>query len=173
MNSLDIECELATRYFDERQDLIVPNVSWGYNGFNECDLLICTKAGYLIEVEIKISRSDLKADQKKKHKHNRSSVKEFYFAIPSTMEKDINLIPEDAGIILVYPEEEGYWANYYHPPIFIRTKPKLLREAVINKNAKPIDINEKYKLARLGALRIWKLKKKILKLQQVKQKNES
>lgn len=170
MNSLDIEIELANNFWDKRQDLIVPNVTWGFNGFNECDLLICTKAGYLIEVEIKISRSDLKADQKKKHKHNRTSVKEFYFAIPSTMEKDIDLIPEDAGIILVYPEDEGYLADYYQPPLFIRKKPKLLREAAINKNAKPVDIAEKYKLARLGALRIWKLKKKVLKLQQVNSK---
>jgi hypothetical protein len=38
-------------------------------GLHECDVLGITKAGYLVEFEIKRSRSDFRADFKKKHKH--------------------------------------------------------------------------------------------------------
>ena len=37
----------------------------------ESDLLLLTSAGYFYEIEIKISKSDFKADKKKTLKHNR------------------------------------------------------------------------------------------------------
>lgn len=63
-----IELEIAImEYFGIRQNLIVPNVSWGMNGLHECDVLILSKAGYATEVEIKISKPDLLKDRDKKH----------------------------------------------------------------------------------------------------------
>jgi len=66
LKTSDIEFAVA-KYFNFRKNLIVPNVSWGFN-IHECDLLIVRKSGYAIEVEIKISKSDFKADFKKIHK---------------------------------------------------------------------------------------------------------
>jgi len=58
----EMECALAG-WFDYRQNLIVPCVYWGVGYYtHECDLLIVSRAGYVTEVEIKISRSDLRAD---------------------------------------------------------------------------------------------------------------
>jgi len=100
-----IEMEIAVaNHFNARQNLIVPNVSWGFC-IHECDLLIVTKAGYLYEVEIKVSRGDLKNDMKKQHNHYDSRIKNLYFAIPKKLEKDIEFIPKEAGIMLVHKKE--------------------------------------------------------------------
>ena len=53
---------LARRTFDRKHLVIVPSCSWPGN---ECDLLVVTPNLRVIDVEIKISRSDLKADAKK------------------------------------------------------------------------------------------------------------
>ena len=64
----EIEVRVAS-FFNPRQNIIVPNISWGVN-LHECDLLIIRKSGYGIEVEIKVSKSDLIADAKKPHHHH-------------------------------------------------------------------------------------------------------
>ena len=61
----EIEVVVA-QYFDPRRNVIVPNVWWGWGLRHECDLVVMTKTGYAYEVEIKVSRSDLKADLKKR-----------------------------------------------------------------------------------------------------------
>ena len=73
------EIELAVaHYFDPRRNIIVPNVWWGM-GFNyECDLLVLTKAGYAYEVEIKTTKSDLKADLKKEHGHKSDKIRKLF-----------------------------------------------------------------------------------------------
>lgn len=38
-----------------RQNIIVPNVSWGA-GLHECDLLVISKYNWATEIEIKISK---------------------------------------------------------------------------------------------------------------------
>lgn len=53
---------LALQTFNRRSLVVVPNCNWtGY----ECDLLVVTPDLRIIDVEIKISRADLKADAKK------------------------------------------------------------------------------------------------------------
>ena len=59
----EIECALAeSRKFDYIRNLVVFNVK-GQSEIlplhHECDMLVCSKAGYLTEVEIKRSWSDL------------------------------------------------------------------------------------------------------------------
>jgi len=54
--------ELALNYFQRRHLVVVPNCGWTGN---ECDLLVVTKNLRIIDVEIKISRADLRADAKK------------------------------------------------------------------------------------------------------------
>jgi hypothetical protein len=83
---------------------------------NEADLLSITQAGFVNEYEIKISRSDFKADKKKIHKHRRymnandefttqrtrqqliPSV--FYYVVPAGM-VELSEVPHYAGLIEV------------------------------------------------------------------------
>jgi hypothetical protein len=105
LKAAEIEIAVA-RYFHPRVNLVVPNVSWGM-GLHECDLLVITRAGYAYEVEIKISKSDLKKDREKRHCHVSSRISRLYFAIPKELENCIDYVPERAGIISV----DYYWPN--------------------------------------------------------------
>src|SRR5690606_27073605 len=62
--------ELAIQFFNRKHLVVVPNCNWtGY----EADVLAVTTDLRLIDVEIKISRADLKADAKKDkwwHRHS-------------------------------------------------------------------------------------------------------
>ena len=153
------EMELAlVSYFNYRQSLIVPNVYWGM-GIHECDLLIVSKAGYLTEVEIKITRSDLKADAKKWHGHRSDIIKRLFFALPDYLESIdcIEMVPERAGIIIIKPKDNVPGEYPYSP------RCREIRPARRNKVAGKISDRDRYKIARLGTLRIWALKRKLLK----------
>lgn len=154
-----IEMEVAiANFFGYRQNIIVPNISWGLLS-HEVDLLIVRKSGVAIEVEIKTSLSDLKADFTKKHKHierlNRISY--FYYAMPySVYEKGKDLIPQNAGIIvcdriILYNGKED-----------IRVR--MIKDSVKIKGSRSLTSDEQFKVARLGAMRIFSLKKKIIGL---------
>jgi hypothetical protein len=147
ITTTEMEC-LVARFFSWRVNLIVPNVSWGM-GVHECDLLVATKAGYLWEVEIKVSKADLKKDALKWHEHRNDKIKHLFFAIPTYLEDCIEHIPARAGIITVAPKEERIWGRV-----------KKIREPETNKAARPITDQQRYTLARLGAMRIWGLKNK-------------
>jgi hypothetical protein len=143
----EIEIAIA-RYFDTTKNIIVPNISWGMFPY-ELDLCILNcKSFYASEVEIKISKSDLKRDLKKHHNHdrNRNLIKYLWFAIPEKLLDCIEFVPDHAGILYVNKNGRVY----------------LKREAVANSLARKWDVQNSYKLARLGTLRIWKLKEIIL-----------
>jgi hypothetical protein len=146
----EIEVQCA-EWFNYRQHLIVPNVSWGMN-MHECDLLIVTKSGYCYECEIKVSRQDIKRDAQKCHGHNDPRIKRLYFAMPTYLEKHVDYIPSRAGILLIAPEGEE---NKYGRRI------RLKRPAENQKGAHKLTDSERYKVARLGAMRIWNLKRKL------------
>ena len=152
----EIEVRVAS-YFGYRENIIVPNISWGVN-LHECDLLIIRKSGYGIEVEIKISKSDLKADAKKEHNHSDNRLSELYFAIPNYMQDCIEYIPERAGILIL--------SRYYNGLDCHR-----FREPIINKNRQKFSEKDMLKVAHLGTMRIWNLKR-ILKKQSIKHKNK-
>lgn len=156
MTCLDIETTVA-RMWSIRSHIIVPNVSWGLD-IHECDLLIVTKSNYAIEVEIKISKSDLKKDTGKGHLHESSKIKYLYFAIPEKMISCINLIPEKAGIIVIKKRETKQydWQSDYYGNI--------IRQPQRNIQARALTDSERFKLLRLGCMRIWGLKDKIVKL---------
>ncbi len=141
LSRLDIEIAVA-HYYNPRFNVIVPNISHGM-GLHECDLLILTKAGYAIEIEIKISKADLIADKKKKHHHNNRKIKGLYFALPYYLFPDCEqYVPDDAGIIKVFAE----------------TQVVIIRKATVKNNYK-FSAEEKFNLVRLGAMRIWTLKR--------------
>ncbi len=150
----EMECALAN-WLGYRANLIVPNVHWGLSGMHECDLLVVSRAGYLTEIEIKISRADLRADARKWHGHNSNRIKRLFFALPDYLEHCLHMVPERAGIILVRAEDNVRGEYPYHP------RCREIRAAKRNKAAGKISEADRYKVARLGALRIWNLKRQI------------
>ena len=125
--------------------IIVPNISWGF-GIHECDLLVVTKSGHATEVEIKRSVSDMKADLKKPHAHKSDKINYLYYAFPNDIiDKCSEYVPEHAGIIRVdYVDKIRYFAY-------------VVRSAKKVNKYKLTDI-EMFKVARLGAMRIWNTK---------------
>lgn len=136
------EIELAmVRYFRRTKYVIVPNLSWGMFGY-ELDLCaLNTKSFYATEIEIKISKSDLKRDQKKFHNHDRNynMIRYLYFAMPVFLKDSIEFVPERAGVYLV--DEEG--------------NVTIERKAIPNNVAKKWSYEQAYKLGRLGTIRFW------------------
>jgi hypothetical protein len=149
ITTAEIEVRVAT-FFGYRECIIVPNISWGIN-LHECDLLIIRKSGYGIEVEIKISKSDLIADAKKGHQHcdRMGRLSELYFAIPDYMSDCIEYIPRDAGILVL----SRY--DYYGRGLDL----KVLRKPKANKARRKFTDVEMLKVAHLGTMRIWNLKR--------------
>ena len=95
-----IEMALA-RHYGHRENIIVPNVHWGLGLHYECDLLVVTKAGNAHEIEIKVSKSDIKAEQKKTgFPHRSTRIKKFSFAVPDYL-KDCEYLPMDCGLITI------------------------------------------------------------------------
>jgi len=144
----EIEVKVAS-FFNPRQNIIVPNISWGVN-LHECDLLIIRKSGYGIEVEIKVSKSDLIADAKKPHHHHdiQGRLSELYFAIPDYIKDCVEYIPEHAGILILSRHE-------FYLGLSILRKPR------INKARRKFTDAEMLKVAHLGTMRIWNLKRNI------------
>ena len=140
LTTLELEIALA-KYFDVRRNIIVPNISWGLLS-HEVDLLVVRKSGIAVEVEIKISVQDLKADFKKSHHHveKQNRITEFYYAMPKDIyEKCINYKKESV------------------------VKTTLLRKSVRIKGSRKLTSEEQFKVAKLGCMRIFSLKEKIVK----------
>jgi hypothetical protein len=114
----------TVRYF--LNNLYVFSNSW------ESDYLSLTKSGYLYEGEVKISKSDFKADFKKEKKHllletkyNGKSLTDndlcphyFFYAVPEDL-IDVSEVPEYAGLV---------YATTYYPYVKWVKKPPLLHK---------------------------------------------
>jgi hypothetical protein len=168
ITTIEIECAIADK-FGTRENIIVPNISWGLSGMHECDVFIVKRNGYAIEVEIKRSKSDLLADFKKTHGHKDNRIKELYYAIP---EKQYNawkdLIPKHAGILTYWKFEEEIWnakLKRWSGEFRWITRVQYKKTAVDNRIARKLTYKEQLKVAKLGTMRIWNLKKKIIKMQ--------
>jgi len=149
----EMEVALAT-HFGIRRNLIVPNISWGM--FNhECDLTVVTASGYATEIEIKVSKADLIKDKEKGHGHYSNLIKKLYFAIPEKLKPHIEHVPERAGVLIVGKHKETHWKKYWV---------KELRKPVVNKTAVPLTESKQFQVARLGQMRVWGLKEKIIAL---------
>ena len=158
MHAGDVEIAVA-RLYGWRQCFIVPNVSWGLNFIHELDMLVISSSGYATEIEIKVSLSDLKADQKKKHTHYSQRIKYFYFAVPEGLQKKaLELIPDRAGLIVVREK-----SKFRQPRTFIA------KTAEVNKCAQKLTESDLIKLGKLAAMRIWSLKEHAYRLQKENQ----
>lgn len=152
-----IEVALA-KYFDYRANVIVPNVSWGFLN-HEADLLIMNKTGYLTEIEIKRSWADFLADFRKDHTHDDSKISWFYYAVPESIvdkckAKLAEIDPNKKWGLIRYGidlYEECYPCIVYMPSNSTR-----------HQIEKKLTIEEQFKLARLGVMRTWSIKEKII-----------
>lgn len=165
---LEMEISLMEK-FNIRVNLIVPNVSWGM-GLHECDLLILRKSGIATEIEIKVSKADIKKDKTKKHDHTHKLIKNLYFAVPEHL-KDFALehIPEKAGLITVSKYEGRiYCTHTKKTKADDRYVVETVRPCIPNKNSIKWTDDQKSKLQRLAAMRVLTLKKNVFKLKQTK-----
>ena len=144
----DIQASLAS-YFGIRNNIIVPNVSWGMLDY-EADLLIMNKTGYVTEVEIKRSWSDFLADFKKdENAHKSEIIYQFWYCVPDEIynkckEKLKEVYPDslDRPNIISY-SENGTLDFHGKGASYCRGKHRKLY------------LEEQLKLARLGTLRYW------------------
>jgi len=143
LRAQDVEIVVAND-FNYRQNIIVPNVHWGMSLPYEADMVVLRQSGYAIEIEIKVSASDIKADLKKRHHHDSNLFRELWFAVPEKLEAHPD-IPHRAGIISI-----GWSYDRYHAT---RT-----RGASVNRNAKKWADRQISALTRLGCMRTWTLK---------------
>lgn len=150
MNIKDIELAIA-KYFNYRQNIIVPNISWGLH-LHECDLLVLSKSGYATEVEIKISKSDLIKDKFKKHKHLSDKIRRLFFAMPIDL---YNIIKDDKDVMVALPKKAGIVVVYSNGRCekIVRAKTVAL--------ARKFNDKEVQKLLHLGIMRTWNLRKTV------------
>jgi len=146
----------VARHFDIRQNVIVPNVYWGIGLSYEADVVVLRPSGYAVEVEIKVSASDIKADLKKSHCHDSKLFKELWFAVPECLEAHPD-IPARAGVLSIVKVEASSWylSGY---------KVKRVRSPETNKTAVKWSDRKRLSLCRLATMRCWDLKDKLAAL---------
>lgn len=148
MTAQDIEIAVA-QHFDYRRNLIVPNVYWGLGLLYEADLVVLRPSNWAVEVEIKVSSADIRADLRKQHQHDSKLFRELYFAVPDDLKDDPN-IPERAGVLSV--------SDWFRDG---RLRANKYRCAQRNNNAIKFEAHHRQKLYELAAMRTWTLKQYI------------
>lgn len=168
---------LALQVFDRKYLVMVPNCNWTGH---ECDLLAVTPDLRIVDIEVKISRADLKADAKKaKWWHSElkgySEPIEKYHANGHLLSRHREALFERTA--REWPPK--VWKHYYALPVEI-WKPELRdslpskssgvivlfqqngnvfgrieRRATPNREAKAIEAADAIDLARLASLRMW------------------
>jgi len=160
MKTIEVEVAIM-RYFGIRQNLIVPNVSWGVAMLHECDILSLSKSNYATEIEIKVSRTDLLKDKDKKHGHLHNHIAQLFFAVPKNLEAvALEVIPERAGLFTVEDIKSPTFLDDVYDYTLVTEQ---VRGCVRNKKAVKWSDEERNQLARLGTMRILGLKEKIAK----------
>jgi len=143
---------VATNIFPWRRYVTVPNVSWGLLS-HEADLVALSDAGWLSEVEIKVTKADFLADREK-HRHKLSAshgqpelISAFYYAMPSAIWNKCQPedLPPGAGLILV--------GDDYHRAREARAY--IAQKPTSNAVARRLTAEEREQLLRLGYIRYW------------------
>lgn len=150
MKAIDVEIAVVN-LFGHRRTVMVPNVYWGLGLSYEADLICLDPQGRFTEVEIKVSKSDLKADLSKTHGHRSSIISRLVYAMPEELISVAKqILPPHAGLISVQYRPSGKTVLKMPVASWVRIpKHNTLRP---NQN----QIND---FMRLGCMRIWSLKK--------------
>lgn len=161
MTERSIASYLARVIFERKHLLLVPNCKWPGS---ECDLLAITSNLRVIDIEIKISRADLKADAKKDKWFHQwdwkidgpyndgprrprewpARVWKHYYCLPRAIWKD-NLyqhINPVSGLLLIQDRDDGILV-------------KVERRAKPDTKADRITAEDAIEIARLASLRMW------------------
>ena len=148
---------------------VLPRCNWAGD---EADLLVLTRTCKLVDVEIKISRPDFRADKKKSkwYTHQRGwfvdgvwqqrppikrewprRIWKHFYAIPAEVWRDdlLEHAQPNSGILLISEPEYGDQGV------------RVLRQAVYNSEAKPLLPEEVMQIARLATLRLWDAYKRL------------
>lgn len=165
MQTIDLELALMN-HFNYTQNICVPNVTTisGLVGF-EVDMLVLTQANFAYAVEIKVSKSDLKADLSKKHIRSIDNqwsnmafekcfqgIKHFYYCVPQELQGCAqDQIPGFCGLLVASKQYEDLL-----PEIELVRKPKQIFGEKWSESAKQ-------DLMRLGCLRTYSLKNRLRK----------
>ena len=150
----EIEVALA-RLFDIQKHLCLPTTTMFFE--HEIDFLAVRQSGYAVEVEIKRSVFDMKAEKKKTHNHESNKIVEVYYCFPKDIiDQCFLLVPKEAGVLQVKSNGVGGW------------KVTCIRSPVRNKNARKLTEKEINKILRYSNYRVWGFKRKIVKLQKQK-----
>jgi hypothetical protein len=155
---------LARNSFDNAL-CVLPNAGWAATA-GEVDMLVVPPCMRVIDVEIKVSRADLKADAKKDKWWRRphwdhpgderqplewpKSVWKHYYALPAEIWKPelLAALPSPAsGVLLVHDHDVVRRYGWGRVSCERRAKP--------NRDAEPIKLAELRMLARLTSLRMW------------------
>lgn len=156
-NTLDMEIAVSN-LLNYRKHTIIPNISWGLGLGHECDLLVLDDSNRFTEVEIKISKSDLKKDFQKSHGHRNALITRLIYAVPKHLLQDCRDELEkhgvNAGIIVVNSVEVSGMCGF-----------KAFWDKQV-KHKKGVIVPDKTirKYFELGTMRIWSLKQHRRKL---------
>jgi len=148
---------VAKHFFRCEHLALVPTCGWTGN---ECDLLVVTKNFRIIDVEIKISRADFRADANKHKWYQKPwpevpgrerrrwprKVWKHYFVMPEEIWRDemIAELPSDTcGVVLMRRQRNGF------------VKPILLRRAKPCRDAERLSPEQVLDIARAATLRLW------------------
>lgn len=163
MKTQDIEMAIYSNLARKDNKIICPNISWGLDFNHECDILVVDKNNCCSEIEIKVSKSDLKADAKKWHNHKSFGIKYLWFAIPERMntESCVAMIPERAGIYVVKEIE----VKRHGVVVYTKRSVEVLRRPKENPAfSGPLTETKIRKLAYLIQFRYWKTRAENIKL---------
>jgi len=143
MNSDYVKMCIAEYYRYERQAPIFSfERSVGSYGNHHPDILVVTNKRRLVEIEVKVSLSDFKADAKKRIWAARDSgwcamPYQFYYAIPDYLvEKILPLVRKDCGVLSV-----KYRRDFFSKSVMCN------RRAPINKKSKKLSLTRATKMA--------------------------
>lgn len=153
----EIARALAYQVFNRRHLIVLPNTYWPGS---ETDLLLVRCDLRLMDVEIKISRSDLKADggkdkwfdqpltwrdeRPKSPRSHPRRIWKHYYCMPEAIWKDdlLSVVQPTSGIILMRDHPE-------HVGCYLKRQPKAA------KGAEPISHEELCDIARVQSQRMW------------------
>lgn len=132
-----------------RRWLAVPNVYWGWGLSYEADLIAISKNGYCTEVEIKVSKQDLRADfEKAKWRPGMHDprISRMYYAVTEPLQDlALELVPKEFGIIVAKAGR-----NETSPPNAF-----VVRVAKKRDGAQKVSDADIQTLQRLGVIRYW------------------
>lgn len=151
---------LAHKLQPGRAILVVPNCHWTGP---ECDLLVIDRSLRIIDVEIKISRADLKQDWKKDkwwkfRPWSRRTPSKEPRQWPDKVWKHYYVMPHEIwepGLLAAIPPASGVLTMVQDERFSQGVKLMVMRAAKPCRDAKPICAADCIDIARLASLRMW------------------